>query len=306
MIISVINHTDGKISDETVQKVVRAVNRQIAEDFEPYWSLGATLRLEGRGAEKPDKVDLSDMRGDAILYLWDEVDVDGALGYHDTNFRGIPYSFVFTELSKQLGEEWSVTLSHEALELIGDPEVNLLVQGPHPADENRVVFHWYEMCDAVQAETYKVDGIAVANFVLPLYFTGSDELGGRNDFLGRAHNGKTLRSFGINPGGYVGFFDPATGQQETFSRKGDKAAAERLKVKAKAGKTRRSVRHQVFGTEEGARQRLLARPGKIVLPKKKGAEIAGITVPAGGQKIIVPPAVAKRKRPAARRAPRHA
>ena len=36
---------------------------------------------------------------------------------------------MFLELSKKLEEEWTVTLSHEALELIGDPEANLLAQG---------------------------------------------------------------------------------------------------------------------------------------------------------------------------------
>lgn len=48
MIISVINHTNGKLTDEQVQGAIRAINRQIKEDFEPYWSLGATLRLEGK------------------------------------------------------------------------------------------------------------------------------------------------------------------------------------------------------------------------------------------------------------------
>jgi hypothetical protein len=46
-----------------------------------------------------------------------------------------------------LGESWTVTLSHEALELIADPEVNLLVAGPHPSQPKVDVFHWYEMCD---------------------------------------------------------------------------------------------------------------------------------------------------------------
>lgn len=244
MIISVINHTNGKIADEEVQHVIRAVNRQITDDFEPYWSLGATLRLEGKSGKGPQKQSLADMRGDAILYLWNETDVSGALGYHDRNNRGIPYGFVFTELSKKLEEPWSVTLSHEALELIGDPEVNLLVQGPHPAKKTLEVFHWYEMCDAVQAETYTVDGVEVSNFLLPLYFTGGEEVGGRNDFLGRAHKGQTLRSFGVNPGGYIGFYNPASGEHETFSMKGDQVAEERLTLKIKAGKTRRTVRHQ--------------------------------------------------------------
>ncbi len=132
MIISVINHTNGKVSDEELQVAIRAVNRQIAHDFEPYWSVGAALRLEGRSTKTPDKMKLQDMRGDSVLYLWDRVDVEDALGYHDTNNRGIPFGFVFTELSRKMGEKWTVTLSHEALELIADPEVNLLVGGAAP------------------------------------------------------------------------------------------------------------------------------------------------------------------------------
>jgi hypothetical protein len=246
MIISVINHTAGQVSDEELQNAIRAINRQIREDYEPYWHIGGELRLEGKSGAKPSKQNISDMRGDAVLYLWNAVDVDDALGYHDANNRGIPYGFVFTELAQQLGENWSVTLSHEALEMLGDSEVNLLVQGPHPAEPSRTVFHWYEMCDAVQAETYEIDGVAVSNFVLPLYFTGGDEIGGRNDFLGRTYKGKTLRSFGVNPGGYVGFFDPEKGDHDTFNAKGDGMAARRLKWKSRAKGARRGIRYQRY------------------------------------------------------------
>ena len=254
MIISVINHTNGQLSDEQVQGAIRAINRQIKEDFEPYWSLGAMLRLEGKTGPKPKPQESADLRGDAVLYLWNNTNVPNALGYHERNNSGIPFGFVFTELSAQLGENWTVTLSHEALELIADPEVNLLVMGPHPSAANLDVFHWYEMCDAVQAETYKIDEIDVSNFVLPLYFTGGDEVGGRNDFLGRAHEGKTLRSFGVNPGGYVGFFNPQTGQHETFSRKSDKEAEERMKIKLQAKAARRAIRYQRFGTKRGTKK----------------------------------------------------
>jgi hypothetical protein len=259
MIISIINHTNGKLSDEEVQHAIRAINGQVKQDFEPYWSLGATLRLEGKAGTKPKQQQPSDMRGDAVIYLWDNVNVANALGYHDRNNRGIPFGFVFTELSKSLGENWTVTLSHEALELIGDPEVNLLVAGPHPANPRQDVFHWYEMCDAVQAESYEIDGVAVSNFVLPLYFTGSEEVGGRNDFLGRIHDGKTLKSFGVNPGGYVGFFNPQTGDHETFSRKGDAAAEERMKIKLKAKSARRAIRYQRFGTNRTALKKAVGR-----------------------------------------------
>lgn len=63
MIITLINFTNGKIKDENVHAAARAINRQIAEDFEPYWSFGATLRLEGRTTAKPSKTTMPDMRG---------------------------------------------------------------------------------------------------------------------------------------------------------------------------------------------------------------------------------------------------
>ena len=249
MLISIINHTNGKISDEELQGTIRAINRQIREDYEPYWHIGAELRLEGRSGTKPSKQSLTDMRGDAVLYLWDSVDVDDALGYHDTTNAGVPNGFVFTELAKQLKEDWTVTLSHEALELVGDPEVNLLVQGPHPVNAKRTVFHWYEMCDAVQAESYEIDGVKVSNFLLPLYFTGGEEKGGRNDFLGRAYKGKTLRSFGVNPGGYVGYFDPEKGDHDTFTAPGDAVAARRLKIKSQMKGARRGIRYQRYAAQ---------------------------------------------------------
>ena len=240
MIISIINLTRGGISDEEVQCAIRAINRQIAQDFEPYWSFGAVLRLEGNTSAEPAKQQLPDMRGDAVIYLWNKIDEADAQGYHDTNDRGIPYGFVLTDL--KLDPSWTVTLSHEALELVGDPQANMLVKGPHPTERKRSVFHWFEMCDAVQDEWYEIDGVKVSNFVLPLYFTPDEQAGGRNDFLSRRHGGKTLQSFGINPGGYIGFYDPKTGKDVTVDA--DKRAAQRRALKNKARLTR-SIRRSM-------------------------------------------------------------
>ena len=265
MIITIVNMSE-LVADDELQGVIRAINRQINEDFEPYWSLGATLRLEGKSKTVPDKLSLPDMRGDAVLYLWDEVDVDQALGYHDMNARGIPFGFVFTKLAKELGEQWTVTLSHEALELIADPLVNLLVAGPHP-EENRIVFHWYEMSDAVQSETYKIDGIEVSNFLLPLYFTPDAEPGSRNDFLGRPQkDGKTLPSFGVNAGGYIGFFDPKLGKHVTYANAADKKAKKRLKIKKALATGRRSYRTTGWPREAAAGKRAAAASPGVERP----------------------------------------
>ncbi|MBS0150269.1 MAG: hypothetical protein JSR31_04965 [Nitrospira sp.] len=260
MIISVVNRS-RTISDGELQRVIRAINRQITEDFEPYWSFGATLRLEGKVGRRPNKESLLGLRGDAILYLWDKPNVQDALGYHDTNARGIPYGFVFTELSKKLGESWSVTLSHEALELLADAQVNLLIQGPHPEKPTLEVFHWFEMCDAVQSQTYQVDGIEVSNFVLPLYFTKEEQEGGRNDFLGLLTRGKGLASFGVAPGGYIGFFNPRTRAHEQWAPPGDARASKRLAMKASVKYGRGYLRKhtQATASRDVTHQALLRR-----------------------------------------------
>lgn len=116
--------------------------------------------------------------------------------------------------------------------IIGDAQGNLLVQGPHPANPNKEVFHWFEMCDAVQSQKYMIDGIEVSNFVLPLYFTSEEQEGGRNDFLGKLDkNGKGLSSFGVSEGGYIGYYDPQTHTHETYFAPKDTKAKKRSEIK---------------------------------------------------------------------------
>ena len=240
MIISLINRT--KIPDREVLLVIRAINRQLAEDFSPHWNIHAQVKLEGTLPGKINVNTAANLRGNAIVYLADKFKKNDPLGFHDLNNRGIPFGIVYTELATKLNEPWSTTLSHEVLELAADAEVNRLAIGPHPNDPDHLVFHWYEMCDAVQDEHYAIDGIDVSNFVLPLYFTGGDEKGGRNDFLGNTHNGKRLTSFGINPGGYVGFYDPALDDHDQVFA--DSRAKQRGEVKSKVGFGRRSMRYK--------------------------------------------------------------
>lgn len=243
MLISIVN-LSRPLSDAVVQKVVRAINVQLERDVEPYWHFGGTCRLEGPTAEQPDFETLSSLRGEAIIYLLDTVSPDDVLGYHDANARGIPFGCVFTQLSKELGEPWSVTLSHEVLELVGDANVNTFAAEPHPDPRQggRTVFHWWELCDAVQNQSHSIDGVRVSDFVLPLYFTPDAEPGGRNNFLGQVGRAKPLDSFGVTAGGYVGFYDPELGDHDTFT--GGRKARDRMTIKSRAGLTRRSLRYK--------------------------------------------------------------
>lgn len=90
-------------------------------------------------------------------------------------------------------------------------------------------------------DTYLIDGIEVSNFVLPLYFTSGDEYAGHNDFLGKKYNNKTLISFGVNPGGYMGYIDPTTGKVDQIF--GSQEAKGRYILKEEAGQARRAARY---------------------------------------------------------------
>ncbi|WLI91397.1 hypothetical protein Q4S45_09840 [Massilia sp. R2A-15] len=229
--ISVVNFTHT-IADLELHRVVRAINRQIAEDFAPYWGFGGSLRVEGPAGGNIDVAALQEMRGDAILYIVDSARSDDALGYHARSLRGIPYGFVYLDLCAELGDQWSTTLSHEALELFADPYCNLLVKGPHPGGAGvPEVYHYFEVCDAVQSQVYEIDSVTVSNFVLPNYFSTDESASARRDFSGTA-----LRSFNVNPGGYVGFFDPnkaGGGGPDTFFP--DDRSRERYSIKTGAG-----------------------------------------------------------------------
>ncbi|HEX7191840.1 MAG TPA: hypothetical protein VF381_09755 [Thermoanaerobaculia bacterium] len=107
MIISVVNQTSGEISDADLLAAIRAVNRQIAEDFVPYWSMPATLRLEGSLLKKSRANAVGLLRGDAVLYVSSATAKDDPEGFHDRNLRGVPYGVVYPEMSAEACDPWS-------------------------------------------------------------------------------------------------------------------------------------------------------------------------------------------------------
>lgn len=195
--IAIINFS-AFLSDQDVQNAIRAVNRQVTEDFIPLWGNGRLLRLHETIFDPATSSQIGDERvmADSVIYIVDEAFVPGALGFHDLNAHEVPFGFVF------LTDDWTTTLSHEVLELIVDPTVNIFVPGPDPRGGNNVVLHTYETCDAVERTGYEIDGVRVSNFVTPTYFSIGDAQGTRNDFLGVG-----VPSFGVTPGSHLAFFD---------------------------------------------------------------------------------------------------
>jgi hypothetical protein len=221
------------------QAAVGAIARQVTEDFEPEWKIsanlrGATLKLT-RSAAPIDGIH------DAIIYLGDAsqdptTGVDNALGYHARNFRRIPYGFVYLDVCAQYGEDWTCTLSHEALELLGDPTAAMTVAGPDPRRRGRSVYYDLEVCDPTQGDAYQIDSVAVSNFVGRRYFglTGGS---GATNFMKLA-----LRPFGVRPKGYLQYEDGHKTHQIDGERVTKKHKDARALMKAARRNFRRSAR----------------------------------------------------------------
>jgi hypothetical protein len=237
MRISIAN-VSKNISKADFKTAVHAIDRQVHEDFAPLWGMEASVRLitiDRNTKPNPDAA-----LSDALIYVGelddDPQSVDGALGYHSGNLSGVPYGFVFADIAAKFNESWTTTLSHEVLELLADPEVNLLVAAPHPNDVQQMVLRPYEVCDPVQSDIYTIDGVAVSNFVTPLYFANLPHpTETQTNFLKQK-----LDRFGVRPGGYFSYFDLAKGQYvDVF---GDERSREIAKYKGVLGLARRQSR----------------------------------------------------------------
>ena len=193
------------ITRRELKDAVEAVNIQIKKHFIPLWNprrriIGDALVITPKNSSQK----LITNEFDAIMYVKDKPrKSDGTLGYHDKiPSTGMPYGYVFAKVAEDLGEAFSTTLSHEALELLLNPWVCNYAMGPDPENKNRTVFHWMEACDAVQANSYEVkiksgEKISVSDFLRPLYFTVENEGKGKspNDYL----ESSKLGSFGVLP-----------------------------------------------------------------------------------------------------------
>lgn len=160
-LISVLNQS-ARIDDIDAMKMVLAIAKQFARDVAPVWGMVPSIEFVQRGG--------SPTPGACRCWLLDTPDVPNALGYHDEDAAG-PFIKVFTQPIVDdggtiLGAGASVAsvLSHEVLELTGDSAANIWVDGPNGNDYAR------ELCDAVQGDSYELDGVWVSNFVYPDFF----------------------------------------------------------------------------------------------------------------------------------------
>src|SRR5438874_12988643 len=128
----------------------------------------------------------------AMVFL-DDADQPGALAYHDLTPDGFPIAKVFGRTTLQNGDLVSVSASHELVEMLVDPAINLITTGPDPA-----TIYAYESADPVEALSFDVDGIQMSDFIYAAYFENFHKPGS----VQFDHLNKVKKPFQILSGGY--------------------------------------------------------------------------------------------------------
>ena len=191
IIVAVLNRST-QVKDASVKALVSALQIQVSRDFQAAWGIDAQLQWVREGGKTP--------RDAWQLVVFDSSDQAGALGYHDLTRSGRPLGKVFAGTDRRYGNNWTITASHELLEMLADPNINLVA---FAEDENRL--YAYEVCDACEADAYgyKIDGHWVSDFVFPGWFEPMHA--GRNERFDFQR--KIARPFGLLRGGYIGIYD---------------------------------------------------------------------------------------------------
>lgn len=205
--ISVINESTV-LTDADVNPVVTALQQQVTNDFRPVWGTDTELKMIPQGTQPPS--------GTWWLVILDDSDQAGALGYHDLTPDGLPIGKVFAASDLKAGTSWSVTASHELLEMLADPNINLsvLVQNQNTAG----TLYAYEVCDACEDDSYgyTINNVLVSDFVFPAWFETFRPQGTQFDRMNQIHTPLQLLT-----GGYIGVFNISDGsgwQQQTSEK----------------------------------------------------------------------------------------
>ncbi len=183
-------------------KVAAALQKQASRDLTPVWDITAT-------------VDAFDKLEDVPLGYWpmivkDDIGFDAGGIHLDKDNQ----PFALINASADL-DTWSLTASHEALEMLVDPFGNKVMAGNSPKDGQGRVSFLVEVCDPSEAAdfAYTVNGILVSDFYTPHFFDPVAAPSVRYSFTGALSEPRQ-----VVRGGYLSWQDPVSSRwwQETF------------------------------------------------------------------------------------------
>lgn len=197
--LALVSETQAnQISPSQLNRVAAALQKQATRDFGPIWQVDAT-------------VDAFDRLEDVPVGYWPLIvvdDVPDAEGFH-TDDNGQPFSLI------EFGDSWSLTASHEMLEMCADPFGNRVVSGKSPHPDQGMVEFLVEVADPSEAAEfgYTVNGLLVSDFFTPRFYDPVVIEGARYSFGGHiAKPRQVLR------GGYISWREPVSNEwwQQTW------------------------------------------------------------------------------------------
>ncbi len=202
------------------------------------------------------------------MIVMDDIGFDGAAGIH-LDKDGQPFALI---TSSDDQDEWSLTASHETLEMLVDPFGNRTVAGDSPkSDQGRVLF-LVEVSDPSEAAEfgYSVNGVLVSDFYTPRYFDPVASAVRYSFTNSLTEPRQVLR------GGYLSWQDPVSGHwwQETFFSGNSSTFRDLGPLTAANG----SIRSQI--------DKLSSRQtARAIKPARRVASAAGLTRAAGAPSV---------------------
>ena len=180
-----VNHATAPLGVD-FDALIAAMQVFVDKHVAPVWGTRAKL-VKSKGL----------LPGKWAMVFLDHADHAHSLAYHDLTPDGLPLSRVFVKTTLKNKKLVSVSASHELVEMLVDPSINLVAM-----KSGSKLVYGYESADPVEDLTFRVNGIHMTNFVYPTYFEAFHKPGSvRFD-----HLGEITRPFEIHAGGYQGIY----------------------------------------------------------------------------------------------------
>jgi hypothetical protein len=161
MEISIVN--TSHVEDSEIEAIISAIHTVMPE-FEKDWNVSGTVTLNGKS---DIKLYVSTLKGNA-----------SERAFH--SFVNVPYGRVIADVNDPV----SRMISHEVFEMLVNPKTDKYVGNLE-----------LEVCDPVSANSFVVNGIAIADWVTPSWFNYSLPPFNRLNTIKRPRT--------VAPGGYI-------------------------------------------------------------------------------------------------------
>jgi len=189
--LALVSEVDGHDPSD-VSRVAAALQRQAARDFDPIWQVSATVDAFPRLEDVPI--------GYWPMIIETDINTPGAAGVHEDK-DGQPFALI------AMSDSWSLTASHEMLEMLADPFGKRIIPGKSPKRGQGRVEFLVEVCDPCEADefAYTVNDILVSDFYTPRFFDPK-----KVDSVRYSFTGALTRPREILRGGYISWHDPVS------------------------------------------------------------------------------------------------